>query len=241
MSYGEEKLELIFELDSLEAAAVARQVLDSLDVGDEGLRLYQNPLTKQSVLSKLEKERKHAFQIDTDYLSLHFSTVRAYRHQLLTVVRRGEYPLSEWERILDGLLKFKGFVQACLVNSDFSFWQNAFDPIQYQAAGKSWEGLPMISNGLPAPLEKAVIDVSKNPGRRIIKVGYVEMVGRVMWFGRPFWDAVGDDKLRALLSHQTYEIDEVAYGVTRCIFSDSQFSDENSGNEQREIRKLLFD
>jgi len=240
MSCSEEKIEIIFKLDSLDAATVARQIFDSLEVVDEDLKLYQVSMSKQAALSKLEKERKHAFQLDTGSLSIHFSTVRSYRHQLLTIFWKGEHSLSVWEEILNGFLKFKGFVQACLVNNEYSFWQNAYDPIQYEALGRSWEGLPMISNGLPPPLEKAVIDISNNPGRRIIKVGYVEMIGRAMWFGQPFWDAIGDDKLKTLLSQNIYKVDKVGYGVIRGIFADCQFLDESSSETQREIRKLLF-
>jgi len=53
------------------------------------------------------------------------------------------------------------------------------------------KGLPTRSNGLPPPLARMEIDTSHNPGRRVLRQGFVEAVGSPMWFGAPFWPLVG--------------------------------------------------
>ena len=65
------------------------------------------------------------------------------------------------------------FRQARLYDNDYEHWQNAEDPLHYRAAGNSYKHLPMRSNGLPPPLEQMVIDISRNPGRRRIRQGFV--------------------------------------------------------------------
>ncbi|GAB5444017.1 MAG: hypothetical protein Fues2KO_43660 [Fuerstiella sp.] len=65
---------------------------------------------------------------------------------------------------------------------DFYRRQNQNDPKLYAILHGDPSGLPLVNNGLPAPLNRMVIDTSNNPGRRIVRKGYVEAVGSTMWF-----------------------------------------------------------
>ena len=57
-----------------------------------------------------------------------------------------------WDAIAESFVGEVGFVQAYVADDEYSFWQSAHDPVQYEAAGRAYFGLPMVSNGLPAPL-----------------------------------------------------------------------------------------
>jgi hypothetical protein len=101
---------------------------------------------------------------------------------------QGEQDAEVW---LAPFLAGETFRQARLYDSEYEFWQNAADPLQYQARNRSHEGLPMRSNGFPPPLEQMVIDTSRNPGRRFLRRGFVEGVGCPMWLGETFWSLTG--------------------------------------------------
>lgn len=92
---------------------------------------------------------------------------------------------------------FPGFVQAFLVDKRFERLQNMQDPLEFEAEGISIDGLKLISNGLPHPLERQIIDTSSNPGRYKLCAGHVEAVASAMWFGQLFWDRVGRSRGKA--------------------------------------------
>ena len=92
---------------------------------------------------------------------------------------------------LSALLHEPDFIQARIYAQDYDHWQNATNPIVYESAGRSISGLKLISNGLSYPLAGQAIDISGNPGRSILRSGYIESVGSVMWLGNGFWDALG--------------------------------------------------
>jgi hypothetical protein len=143
-----------------------------------------------------------------------------------------------WEGIVGSFLGCKGFTQACLLSDEYTLWQNAADPLQYQAAGRSYDGLPLVSNGLPSPLQKLVIDTSRNPGRRVIKIGYVEMVGCAMWFGHPFWNLVGNHRRQDLFA--VTKAVEMPSGIVHVVASEEPFVDETTREVQENLRRIIF-
>jgi len=240
MFMGVEKVELIFELDALSAEEVARRSIDVLGLQNSQINLYQEAMSAKSALERIVREGKPSFNIETSDVSIHFSTIRAYRQQLLTICMKEARSLTVWEGIVGSFLGCKGFTQACLLSDEYTLWQNAADPLQYQAAGRSYDGLPLVSNGLPSPLQKLVIDTSRNPGRRVIKIGYVEMVGCAMWLGQPFWDLVGNQRRQGLLASRAYNAIEMLGGIVRLVASEAPFVDEATKEVQEDLRRLLF-
>jgi hypothetical protein len=240
MFMGAEKVEIIFELDSLSAEDAARRSIEVLGLKNSQVNLYQEVMSAESALERIVRDGKPSFNIETAAVSIHFSTIRAYQQQLLTICKKEACQLSTWEQILSSFLGCKGFTQACLLSDEYTFWQNAADPLQYQAAGRSYDGLPLVSNGLPSPLEKLVIDTSQNPGRRIIKVGYVEMVGHAMWLGQAFWNRVGNHRRQDLFTANAYKTTEMANGVARVVAHEEPFVDETTKEVQENLRRLLF-
>jgi hypothetical protein len=76
---------------------------------------------------------------------------------------------------------------ARLASAEFEYWQNAQDPLQYHRCPERLAGLPMVDNGLPPPLNRQVVDISRNPGRRVRRLeGVIEGVGHLMWFGADY-------------------------------------------------------
>jgi hypothetical protein len=240
MFMGAEKVEMVFELDSQSVDDAARRSIEVLGMQDSQVNLYQEAMSAKSALEKIARDRESSFNIETAAVSIHFSTIRAYQQQLLTIFKREACALSTWEEIIDSFEDCKGFTQAYLLSEEYTLWQNAADPLQYQAAGRSYDGLPLVSNGLPSPLQKLVVDTSRNPGRRIIKVGYVEVVGYAMWFGRPFWDHVGNQRRQDLLAFSAYKATEMPNGIVRVVASEAPFVDETTKEVQENLRRLLF-
>jgi len=138
-------------------------------------------------------------------------------------------------------LALPSFRQARLYDNDYEHWQNAEDPLEYRVAGKSYKHLPMRSNGLPPPLEQMVIDISRNPGRRRIRQGFVEFVGSVMWLGEPFWSAAGVSR-DLLLTQDWLQVDELPGGAVRIRAAEEPFTTDtgDSGEIQRKLRALLY-
>jgi len=91
---------------------------------------------------------------------------------------------------LSPLLQDPAFIQARIYDDDYDYWRNACDLVEYESAGRSIEGLPLISNGLSYPMAADIIDTSQNPGRSVLRNGYIESVGSTMWLGGAFWEAL---------------------------------------------------
>jgi len=240
MFTGVESVELIFELDALSADEAVRRSIEVLGLQNSQLNLYQEPMSAKLALEKITREGKPFFNINNADVLVQFSTIRAYRQQVLTISVKDARALSVWEGVVGSFSDYKGFVQACLLSNGYTFWQNAEDPLEYQAAGRSYDGLPLVSNGLPSPLQKLVVDTSRNPGRRIIKIGYVEVVGHAMWFGRPFWNVVGSHRRQDLLAATAYKTTEMPNGIVRIVASEEPFVDETTKEVQEDLRRLLF-
>ena len=121
-----------------------------------------------------------------------------------------------------------------------SYWQNAADQSLYICAGKDFSKLPMRSNGAPYPLEAMVIDTSQNPGRRVIRMGYIEAVGAVMWFSPLFWDRVGQARKDRIVSSDWTNPAEIGSGSMRIQISECSFNSTDTGDAQNQLRAMIF-
>ena len=137
--------------------------------------------------SNLARARSSSFSIDLDAGQISFCPVanhRLDRLELVDVVAS----IEDADLWLSNLVGDARFIQARVYDKEFDYWQNASDRLQYEAAGRSYAGLPMISNGLPYPMAQDIIDTSRNPGRSVLRSGFIESVGSVMWLGDGFWE-----------------------------------------------------
>ena len=154
---------------------------------------------------------------------------------------KAETPLRiPWDEWVIELFN-ESFVSAWVADVDYQFWQNAEDLLHYKARGRPWEHLPTRSNGLPPPLEQAIVDISRNPGRWALRAGFIEAVGAVMWFGERFWQVSGASK-QQVLSEPWLQCAEIAPGLLRVQAAAQCFSTDQgeAGDLQRKLRTLLF-
>jgi len=197
-------------------------------------------ISADSYLKKVEKQGKWSTSVEAGGMSFRFGHVVALKHSFITIEEITAGSTLSWADWVEPFLAVDGFVQAWLSDVDYDYWQNAKDPLQYQALGRSYSNLPMKSNGLPPPLEQVEIDTSSNPGRWVLQSGHVEAIGATMWLGSSFWEIVGENRKDALLSADGFTIRSVGHGVIQVIASEQCFCDEATTDKQNRLRAVLY-
>jgi hypothetical protein len=83
--------------------------------------------------------------------------------------------------------------------------------------------------------------VSGNPGRRVLRQGFVEALGAVMWLGASFWPLTGAKK-EAVCAQRWLRCEEFPGGVVRIKAAETPFSEGTGepGQVQDRLRSLLF-
>jgi hypothetical protein len=218
---------------------VIRRVMERFRVPNEGFTLYGESIDLTRASKVLEKTKRSAFLIDGRGWRFHLSSVKHHGIDIFAVKAESKSLVADaWisEMSLD-----MPITQAWLVNDEYDFWQNAEDPLQYSSRGRQWDHLRTKSNGLPPPLEQIVVDVSGNPGRRVIRAGHVEAVGCPMWLGGQFWVVTGANKSR-VLAQRWLDCKECAGGLMRVQTGNEPFStaEGESAATQVRLRKLLY-
>ena len=191
-------------------------------------------------LKKIEKQGKWSRSVEAGGMSFRFGHVVALKHSFISIEEVTVGSSVSWANWVEPFLAVDGFVQAWLSDADYDYWQNARDPLQYQAVGRSYSNLPMKSNGLPSPLEQVEIDTSSNPGRWSLQSGHVEAIGATMWLGMPFWEIVGENRKDALLSADGFAVRSVGHDVIQIIASEQCFCDESTKDKQNRLRAVLY-
>jgi hypothetical protein len=128
------------------------------------------------------------------------------------------------------------FVSVRAFNKDYERVQNATSLSVLSRAGIDTSCVNMVSNGLPFPLEKSIVDTSSNPGRRELRVGYIEAIGHVMGFGKPLVAqlSLDVDRLR-----EFGVVEQSSDGVM--FFADQIFDDSaDSQANQIQLRNILY-
>lgn len=194
----------------------------------------------ESCLKHVEKQGKWSRDLEVDGLSFRFGHVPALRHSFVIIEEINAGSAVSWERWVKPFLAEKSFIQAWVSDVEYDHWQNAKDPLEYEAAGRSHRHLPKKSNELPPPLEQLEIDTSQNPGRWSLQSGYIEAIGSMMWLGASFWKHVGENRKTALLSASWLNVKPVGDGVTQVIASERCFCDETTEDMQFKLRSVLY-
>ena len=115
-------------------------------------------------------------------------------HAFLRIKKSGQVEIS-WDEWTSALAARRQVTMAWIYDEDYESWQNTDDPAMYEAAGRPYSHLPMKQSDLPPPLDRLEIDTAKNPGRYVIRDGYIEAVGSTMWLGERFWSLTGSDEV----------------------------------------------
>lgn len=100
--------------------------------------------------------------------------------------------------------------------------------------------LPMKSNDLPPPLDQMIVDTSRNPGRRVLRDGYVEAVGHRMWLGPEYFVRVPGADRDGIRNADWLKVTELEGGVMEVTAAPEPFTDDSTADLQDRLRKLLF-
>jgi hypothetical protein len=235
-------LEIILDymrLSAVDAWNMSKVTHPELFLPDIGCDLSGKDMKVQDVESAIRRGRKPHFGIRCQDGVLDYSQVGGYDHALLQVLGFAE-DVHDAETWCSPFLSEPSFRMA-RVYDEYDDWQNAEDTLEYEAKGRRYDDLPMKSNGLPFPLEQMVIDTSRNPGRRLLRKGYVEAVGSTMWLGESFWALTGTQKSQVLKQDWLCS-EERPHGVLRIQAWDRPFVEDQgeSGRVQERLRKVLF-
>jgi len=144
---------------------------------------------------------------------------------------------------ISGLLEDDRFVMARLIDRPYDIKQNMTDISMFEFKGYKHAHLPKISNNLPRPLDRLIVDISNNPARRILKLNYFEAIGSTMWLGKDFWTITGSDKARILGADGFDGFDVVEMGRSVRIRAQETVFTQSEGIEaerQNALRALLF-
>ncbi|MDO8770403.1 MAG: hypothetical protein Q7K57_17215 [Burkholderiaceae bacterium] len=218
-----------------------RTIIDTMrKFGVTELNDHGKQISADSYLKKVEKQGKWSRSVDAGGMSFRFGHVVALKHSFISVEEITTGSAVSWADWVEPFLAVDGFVQAWLSDVDYDYWQNAKDPLQYQAVGRNYSSLPMKSNGLPPPLEQMEIDTSSNPGRWSLQSGYVEAIGATMWLGMPFWESVGENHKDALLSEDGFTVRSVGRDILQVVASEQCFFDEATKDKQNTLRAVLY-
>lgn len=197
-------------------------------------------ISADSYLKKVAKQGKWSRPVEAGGMSFRFGHVVALKHSFISIEEVIAGSAISWADWVEPFLAVDGFVQAWLSDVEYDYWQNARDPLQYQAVGRSYSNLSMKSNGLPPPLEQVEIDTSSNPGRWALQSGYVEAIGATMWLGMPFWESVGKNRKDALLSEDRLTVRSVGRDIVQVVASEQCFFDEATKDKQNALRAALY-
>lgn len=237
-------LEIVFNYMAIEPVIIWHKLLESHSdfvSRDEKGNLSGINITISNIEDEIKKRRKPHFGLEFKNAVFEYGGVGSCNLFFLEI-SKCITDIEDAYLWIKPFLELDSFIQGRVFDEEYERWQNAEDVLQYTAVGKSYKHLPMVSNGLPYPLEQMVIDVSMNLGRRILCDGYIESIGSTMWLGKQFWELTGTDKLSVLnaewLECQQYEVSEVLVVKSQgFVFINSKSKE---GEIQEKLRKLLF-
>jgi hypothetical protein len=207
---------------------------------DQVAMFYDEKISLSKVVDAINRRKKSHFHIEFDQATIHYSPIGNNELSFLGIEKcvADTKDAASW---VNPFLIFDSFIHARVYDIEYEYWQNALDPLQYEAVGRSYSHLPMKSNELPFPLEKTIIDISSNPGRRVLRAGYIEAVGSIMWLGKEFW-RLTNAKQKNLCRQDWIACDELCTNVILIKAADTPFVIDQ-GEEldlQNKLRELLF-
>jgi hypothetical protein len=207
---------------------------------EAGFELYGETMSLTEVLDLLKRTRRRVFNLIGQRFQIRLASARNFQLDLLNIKSLVDLTFS-WDEFACEFVGNSNFVMGWVADSDYEYWQNAQDPLQYTAAGRSYADLRVISNNLPPPLTQKIIDISANPGRRILRHGYIEVVGAVMWLGERFWFLTGANR-KSVVQSEWLQSSECPGRTIRLQAADECFKTDKgaAGELQVRLRCLLF-
>jgi hypothetical protein len=225
----------VVPLDALNLLIDRMQVLGIETTFTEGRKTISTTALRKRV------ETKGTWgHLETADLSFQYGVPGSYDHCFVSIREKVPNVAGDWEAWTIPFVVLDGFVEGWVADVEYNHWQNAKDPIEYEAVGRDFSHLPMKSNGLPPPLEQMEIDTSRNPGRWVLRSGYVEAVGVIMWFSELFWDRVGRDHKSRMNPTEWPHTSEPAKGIMEIRIPEHCFISEETADIQNRLRACLY-
>ncbi|CZT28696.1 hypothetical protein [Pseudomonas cerasi] len=237
------RFKFVFDAESisgLQMLAMVEKVLNRFSF-PLGFFLHGVKIDIKTLEKKILKKKSWPSGLVSGGFELRFGLLPALDYCFLVLEELESHNNTVLEDEIGPILGVAGFIQGWVSDVEYDFWQNATDPLEYECMGRSLSNLQMKSNGLPPPLGQMEVDISGNPGRNVLRQGYIEAIGSTMWLGDLFWERVGIDKFSSisLLESQEFKVYECG-GVFKVVTSDKVFSDDSNLEKQRALRKILF-
>ncbi|USD36072.1 hypothetical protein [Ferrimonas sp. SCSIO 43195] len=232
-----QRVEFIYRLGGQGVTSIWASISKLLErmTSIDSLFFYGVQVSLETIGGKLAG--RDSFNVSCGNLTFHVVTVANYDHVLFQVESQEDD--IDWSSWIDEFIGLKGFVQAWIVDVEYDYWQNASDPLEYKSTGKSYEGLPMKSNGLPPPLEQLEIDTSKNVGLRLICDGYVASIGAKMWFSDWFLSKI-NRKIENIIEASGGTVELLDNGVYKLEMLADVFESDNTIDQQIKLRNALY-
>lgn len=232
------QLAIVWRAGTTSLAEVADQALGCLKQSgyrDELFHTSRGLLDVTRFREHVVKSRRNTFGGRSERTRIDYSGGIDAREDLLRIRMPEEVNLEDW---FQQLFSAGDVTQAFIVNEEYYRWQNAKDPIEFEAAGRSHTNLPKVSNGLPPPLEKLIVDTSTNPGRFRMCHGFIEIAASPMWLGEHFWTLTGANQVE-LESIPGLNISRFE-NLIRLAYHGGPFADESSAKQQNALRSALY-
>jgi hypothetical protein len=178
----------------------------------------------------------YGFGVCFDDGMVSFAAVGNYRLSLLFLDRIIEDD-RDADKFVSSVSHLPGFLSARVYDAQYERIQNATELEECRSLGIDTSGIRLRSNGLPFPLERQVVDTSANPGRRVLRHGFVEAIGHRMWLSPTLLQRLRVDSKTLRRQFRV----EQREGVTLVQGSDAPFSSCDASREvQDRLRAVLF-
>jgi len=244
-SSPERKMDIILPLKSisaLEAWQVIWSFLETQKVsGDTVGRLENTRLSLKKIEATIKRRSLRHFGVSFEEVDVSFGSITGANHILILIDDRSAHQSIDWSKLPERFFAKHPFIQAWLSDGNYDAWQNQYDPFFYEKDGRPYDHFKLIPNGYSSPLDRMVLDISDNPGRRVIRrsKGFVEVIAAQMWVGEEFWRRAETDN-GDILAKLPGRHEHLENGVTYLHFSDDLFTEKTDQEWIRELRNTLY-
>lgn len=237
-----ERLEIVFDggaLDDVRALELIFAGLDAIGARRATFSSRGRELGRAELEAQVMASRRFPTDLRSENYEFRYGGSQAWKHRFVMVTGEPDH-VGVWDSWVGRAIGTPGFVQSWVSLRDYDYWQNAEDPLEYSGRGRSYEHLPLISSGDPPPLDRMIIDTSRNPGRRIIRSGYVEGIGGVMWLSPLFWERVRRQRNDAELMEAGWRVTPLADGNLKVDVAMNVFSEQGDSEAQARLRAAIY-
>lgn len=141
---------------------------------------YTGAVSTYDEVFKLLEVNDSDFFYRADYLSVSLISSPEKKLDRMLVMPEQEGSKNLIEKF--SLIASSGFCRwGRVFDSEYNDIQNIKDIRRLKSKGIDFSSWAVKDNGLPPPLRQDAIDISKNPGRNILRENRIEAVGSVMW------------------------------------------------------------